>query len=49
MQEVHAPAVFTWDEQAVVGTDEATNAVVLWDARTGRLLQRLTGAAGGHR
>ena len=42
-QAVRPTAIFSWDEQHVLSTDEATNAVVVWDVRTRSLQHRLTG------
>jgi cleavage stimulation factor subunit 1 len=37
------PACFTYNEEFVITTDEATNSCVAWDTRTGDLVQKLVG------
>jgi hypothetical protein len=47
-QAVRPTAVFSWDETQVLAADEATNAVIVFDVRTGTLSHRLSGTLHAH-
>jgi len=42
-QKYRHTATFTYNEDFIVGLDEATHSALVWDARTGELVQRLSG------
>lgn len=39
----HAPMVFSYNEDYVIGTDCTSNSIVIWDSQTGEIMRKLKG------